>query len=126
MKRSRLQVVKAVVGIVAVMAAGCGSQAGLSPVAPTVGFSAGLIEIAPADVEVGTLVNFECLRATDPSGGSLSYSWDFGDGATGSGEATTHAYSTNGVFMVTVTVHSSEAGSTQTTLNVPVGRVPRQ
>ena len=119
-ERFRLQAVRAVVGSLAVIAAGCGSKAGLSVTGPTSEFAAGVIEIAPAGANVGTAVTLQSRRALDPTGGPLSYSWDFGDGSTGWGEATTHVYATGGTFMATVTVISIEGGSTRATLNLPV------
>jgi hypothetical protein len=119
MKQTRLQVVGVVVGSLAVIAAGCGSE-GPSVTAPSPAFSAGAIHIAPAGAIVGTAVSLESRDATDPSGAALSYSWDFGDGETGSGEATTHVYRTSGTFMARLTVTSFEAGSAETTLYIPV------
>ena len=119
-ERLRAQAVRAVVGTLAVVVAGCGSQAGLSPVAPTVGFSAGTIAIAPAGAIVGTAVTLESRQVSDPSGGYLVYSWDFGDGDTAGGASAGHVYATAGDFYARVTVSSSEAGSAVATLNVPV------
>jgi len=119
-ERFQWQAVRAVVGSLAVIAAGCGSQSGLSPAGPTLGFSAGTIAIVPAGAIVGTSVILESRLASDPTGNSLSYSWDFGDGETAAGEATTHVYATTGDFFATVTVSSSEGGSAMATLNIPV------
>jgi hypothetical protein len=120
-QRIQWQAVRAVVGSLAVIAAGCGSQSEFSPVAPTVGFSAGTIAIEPAGAIVGTSVILENRLASDPSGGSVTYSWDFGDGETTTGgTAISHVYATPGVYVATVTVSSSEAGAAQATLNVPV------
>ena len=111
-ERFRWQAVRVVVGSLAVIAAGCGSESGLSPAGPSPGFSAGTIEIAPAGAIVGTSVTLRSLLASDPSGSSLSYDWDFGDGSTAAGEATTHVYATAGDFFAKVTVSNSEGGST--------------
>lgn len=119
-ERIQWQAVRAVVGSLAVIAAGCG-QSEHSPVGPTVGFSAGTIGIAPAGAIVGTSVILESQLASDPSGSPLSYNWDFGDGETAPGSAAiTHVYATEGIYVATVTVSSSESGSAQATLNVPV------
>ena len=118
-ERFRSQAVRAVVGSLAAIAAGCGSQSGLSPAAPTVGFSAGTITIAPAGAIVGTAVMLES-RASDSTGGYLMYAWDFGDGDTATGATAAHVYDTAGDFFVRVTVGSSEAGSAVATLNIPV------
>jgi len=118
-QRIRWQAVRAVVGSLAVIAAGCG-QSEHSPVGPTEGFP-GSIAIAPAGAIVGTSVILESRLASNPTGASLSYSWDFGDGYTVmGGESITHVYASEGTYVATVTVSSSEAGSAQASLNVPV------
>ena len=107
MQRFRWQAVRAVVGSLAVIAAGCGSESGLSPAGPTPGFSADTIEIAPAGAIVGTWVTLESRIASTPAGSSHSYYWDFGDGSTASGgEAISHVYAAAGTFVATVTASS--------------------
>jgi hypothetical protein len=119
-ERIRWQAVRAVVGSLAVIAAGCGTQSEFSPVGPTVGFSAGTIAIAPAGAIVGTSVTLESRLASDPGGNSLSFTWDFGDGDSATGEATSHVYATPGDYYATVTVSSSEGGSAVASLHIPV------
>jgi len=119
-ERIRWQAVRAVVGSLAVIAAGCGTQSEFSPVGPTVGFSAGTIAIAPAGAIVGTSVTLESRLASDPAGNSLSFTWDFGDGDSATGEATSHVYATPGDYYATVTVSSSEGGSAVASLHIPV------
>jgi PKD repeat protein len=118
--QTQSQAIRAVVAGLAVIAAGCGSDSALSPAAPTVGFSAGTIEISPAGAIVGTAVTLQSRAASGPTGNPLDYYWDFGDGTTGSGEAITHVYATEGDFVARLTVASSEAGAAETTLNIPV------
>jgi PKD domain len=118
-ERIQWQAVRAVVGSIAVIAAGCG-QSEHSPVGPTVGFSAGTIAIAPAGAIVGTSVVLENRLASDPAGNSLSFTWDFGDGDSATGEATSHVYTTPGDYYATVTVSSSEGGSAVASLHIPV------
>jgi len=116
-----LQAVRAVVGSLAVIAAGCGTESGDSPAGPSPVFAAGTIEIAPAGAIVGTSVTLESRHVSDPTGSSRSYFWDFGDGYTAmGGEAITHVYATAGVFVATVSVNSYYAGSAQAALNIPV------
>lgn len=43
-------------------------------------------------------------NAVDPDGDSLTYTWDFGDGSTGSGQTTAHVYNNAGSFSAIVTV----------------------
>jgi len=52
----------------------------------------------------GTSVPFSAAGSSDPDGDALSYAWDFGDGATGTGAAPTHAYADNGAYTALVIV----------------------
>lgn len=49
-------------------------------------------------------VDFDAAGSSDPDGDFLLFEWDFGDGATGSGESTSHVYGDAGIFTATVTV----------------------
>ena len=60
--------------------------------------------------------------ATD--NGTLTYSWDFGDSSTGSGQTTTHAYGSAGTYTVTMTVTDDVGLSKSVTASVPVYAAP--
>ncbi len=66
--------------------------------------------------------------ATDSGGGTLTYSWNFGDGATATGASTSHAYFNYAGFDVTyyatLTVTSSTGGSASATRSVVVHTAP--
>ena len=49
-------------------------------------------------------VSFDGSGSDDPDGTIASHTWDFGDGTSGSGETTTHTYSAEGTYTVTLTV----------------------
>ncbi len=52
-------------------------------------------------------VSFDAITSTDDKG-VVSYAWDFGDGATGTGVQVTHTYATYGTKTVTLTVADLE------------------
>ena len=47
---------------------------------------------------------FDSSGSFDPDGSPLSYQWNFGDGATATGQSPQHAYSSAGTYQVTLTV----------------------
>jgi C1A family cysteine protease len=63
-------------------------------------------------VAASSSVTFDAGGSTDNEG-IASYSWVFGDGATGTGKTATHSYSGPGTFTATLTVED-EAGNTAT------------
>lgn len=50
-------------------------------------------------------IPFDGSASLDPDGDALTYTWDFGDGATATGVSPVHAYLTAGEFTVTLTVN---------------------
>lgn len=57
--------------------------------------------------------------AAADAGAGVTYTWDFGDGQTGSGRTVTHSYSENGFFMVTLTA-SSQFGSSEDVVRIEI------
>ena len=70
----------------------------------------------------GTEVTYSAT-ASDPGDDTLTYSWDFGDGNTASGQDVTHIYSDNGNYTITLTVSDDDNASSTQTLNVTVNNV---
>jgi PKD repeat protein len=64
-----------------------------------------------------------CAPANNPI---VSYSWNFGDGSTGSGRTATHSFSIPGTYAVTLTVMDqyNRTASTTQTLDVAGGTAP--
>lgn len=70
-------------------------------------------------------INHNGSASYDPDGDMLTYLWDFGDGATGTGPTPTHAYATSGTHTVTLVVNDGKANSPPATTTVTViNRVP--
>lgn len=67
--------------------------------------------------------DFDATASTDPDGTIVGWSWDFGDGATGSGETTSHTYASAGDLTVVLTV-TDDAGGTDDATGVADPRDP--
>ena len=68
---------------------------------------------------VGSFITFS---AAITGGTNVSYTWDFGDGMTGSGISPAHIYTASGIYTATVTA-SNDAGSVQAETVALVGDV---
>jgi PKD repeat protein len=80
-----------------------------------------LFSYSPTPVIVGQMVTFNGSASYDPSGGTIvSWTWNFGDTGTASGNVVTHAYSSAGSYTVNLTVTSSESLTNSTTEQVTV------
>jgi PKD repeat protein len=76
----------------------------------------------PYTGNVGAAIQFAGSGA-DPDGDPLTFSWDFGDGATATGTDPTHTYAAAGVYTVTLSVVDPFGASSaaQTTATVTAG-----
>jgi DNA/RNA endonuclease G (NUC1) len=85
------------------------------PVARVTGPSAG---------NEGSALTFDASTSSDPDVGDvLTYSWDFGDGTTGSGVAPTHTYADNGSYTATLTATDSHGVFNTATFTVTIANV---
>jgi PKD repeat protein len=79
---------------------------------------------SPSNPAVLTNVVFDASATEDdgaPCGSRCSYSWDFGDGETGSGIFTNHQFRNPGTFQVRLTVRDSRGASASIAQAVTVG-----
>lgn len=75
----------------------------LPPNSPPVANFTATPDLGPAPL----LVSLDASSSTDDSG-ITSYSWDFGDGATGSGQSLTHTYTTPGTYIISLIVSDQQ------------------
>lgn len=73
----------------------------------------------PQTVSIGEVVEFNAFESSDNIG-IASYSWDFGDGATGSGDTTNHNYSAYGEYAVILTVTDVNGMTATDTVSITV------
>lgn len=68
-------------------------------------------ELSPRTSTMPQQVSFDGTPSRDPDGSAASWSWDFGDGAQGSGAQVTHTYTAPGRYFPKLTV-TDNAGAT--------------
>ncbi|MEU1710361.1 PQQ-dependent sugar dehydrogenase [Streptomyces sp. NPDC005706] len=66
-------------------------------------------------------VAFSSAGSSDQDGDALTYSWDFGDGATSSATDPTHKYKKNGTYTATVTAKDTTGRTGSASVQVVVG-----
>jgi PKD repeat protein len=62
----------------------------------------------PSDPRENQVVTFDASSSYDPDGFNISLTWNFGDGATGTGIMTYHTYQTTDTYLVTLIVTDFE------------------
>jgi hypothetical protein len=76
--------------------------------------------VGPTTLSEGGEGTFSAASSIDPDGSIVSYTWTFGDGASGSGETVSHVFAQDGEYVVTVTVTDNDGltSTASTTVNV--------
>ena len=94
---------------VTISTGGGGSPGGTTNNAPTADDGGPYIGVA------GVPVTFDGTGSTDPDGNTLTYSWEFGDGETGTGSNPEHTYDSAGTYDVNLTVSDGLLTNTSST-----------
>jgi PKD repeat protein len=77
---------------------------------------------SPGTPVIGQAVQFNASASTAAPGRTLvGFAWNWGDGATGSGQLASHAYAAAGTYNVTLTIADDAGQSSTATQAVPVG-----
>ena len=88
---------------------------------PNASFSAN-----PTNGTVPLQVNFNASNSSDPDGNIRNYSWDFGDGTTGSGKTATHTFNSAGNYTVELKITDNDNATDTTTRTVSVNEQSNQ
>lgn len=101
----------AIACVCSVLIVSCGSL----NTTPIAGFEFELDQdYAPAEA------TFDASNSADLDGQIVSYAWEYGDGETGLGENTTHTYTTQGTYVVTLEVLDDQGASDEAQANVEI------
>jgi PKD repeat protein len=77
----------------------------------------------PVSGNAGQAIAFDGLGSSDPDADPLTYRWDFGDGATGTGATPSHVYAHGGSYPVTLVVNDGFIDSASATTTATIGFV---
>jgi PKD repeat protein len=91
-------------------------QVGSSNQPPVASFAA-----TPTQPMVNAWVQFDATGSTDSDGSITSYSWNFGDGTTDTGNVAWHRFASSGTFVVTLTVTDNDGATDATSMAIQVG-----
>jgi len=81
-----------------------------------------VILTSPTSPVIGQTINFNASTSRPAPGRTIrSYTWDFGDGRTGSGPTTTHSYDASGTYTVLLTVTDDVGRVSTATTSITVG-----
>ncbi|PNV86217.1 MAG: hypothetical protein C0610_07815, partial [Desulfobacteraceae bacterium] len=91
--------------------------------APTASFTA-----TPTSGDAPLAVSFNASASSDPDGTIVSYSWNFGDGATATGVSRSHTYGSAGNYTATLTVTDDDGAtdSSSRLIQVTAAPIPNQ
>jgi len=68
----------------------------------------------PENPLISKTISFDASNSTDPDGNITSYKWNFGDETNGTGDTTSHSYSSAGNYTITLTVRDDDGATTST------------
>ncbi len=77
-------------------------------------------KVTPGSGGLGTEFEFDASGSSDPDGNITHFSWDFGDGATGSGKVARHQFNSSATFHVKLTVKDNHDSTAQAIRDVRV------
>jgi hypothetical protein len=82
----------------------------------------GAISDLPNHIQPGAALALATQGNYAPAGGALSYQWDFGDGATATGQQTRHAWASAGAYTLKLTIRDGAGKNVVIIKTVEVGQ----
>lgn len=79
---------------------------------------------SPQNPIINQAVTFDASASYDPDGTIVGYSWDFGDGKTGSGQTLSHTYTSFGTYIVTLNVTDNDGFTGAKSSQIRIAKVP--
>jgi PKD repeat protein len=79
-------------------------------------------QASPTQGTAPLTVQFRADESMDPDGQIIEYQWDFGDGSTGFGVTTSHTYTREGTYEVTLTVKDNRGAAATDDLTITVSK----
>ncbi|MEM7366635.1 MAG: PKD domain-containing protein, partial [Pseudomonadota bacterium] len=110
----------ALFGILFLTACGSGGGGDNPPAQPTNQPPTASFTFSPSSGPAPLIVNFDASGSADNDGSITSFTWDFGDGNSASGETTQHSFNDPGTFTVTLTVVDDDGANRNTSLSITV------
>lgn len=95
-------------------------NATLTPIAPPNASPNAAFSFSPSTPQVGQTVLFDGTSSTDSDGTIIQYTWNFGDGSTGTGPVIAKQYAAQGSYSVTLTVQDNDGATDTATRAVTV------
>jgi len=119
--KTRRAVVLLVLALAACSGGGGGGGGGTPNQPPTASFTT-----TPASGQAPLTVAFDAAASADADGSIAGYSWNFGDGSSGTGVTASRTYAAAGTFTVVLTVTDNRGATARTTrlLTVTAGPPP--
>ena len=68
----------------------------------------------------GSEISFNATSSFDLDGNISTYAWVFGDGASGTGSTSSHTYSANGLYSVTLTITDTDGNTNAETVSASI------
>ena len=82
------------------------------------GIPVALFNVSEQKVVTGEDITFDASESYDYDGDIIDYQWDFGNGSTGSGKTINHSYTSDSVYVATLTITDNDGKSDSSSMYI--------